>query len=490
MKNRRTVGTREHRGLTPIKALCLLLTVLAVTSVLSFISPFITEKKTTYLHESGDVWYAGFASVPLTYPADETLYLAGYHTGWEAEGILDEQRVSALWLDTGDRGILLLSVDCIGLLSGTVAEIRKALAPFCGITGCASVQVFSTHTHAGVDTMGMWGPIAVDGKNDTFMDGLILACKQAAQAAYNDRSAGKLYASSITVNDVQEDSRYPYVYDNQIHQVRFVPNDAAQNGIRLVNFAAHAESLRGDNRQISRDYPGVMCDLVSAATGDDVLFIQGAVGGLIKTPEYADCFDETGNFDAVKNRDETGSRLSAAVLSVTAEKELAPDFALSSTTAVVPMDNTLYMYYKFLGIFDANVCRCKSDTGYGVVTEVGALRLDSVTLALLPGEPFPELVSGDALTDDGLLSLRQIAVAYGADHLWACGLCNDSLGYFVTTSTFVLDDKLPYIKRADTDEEDKNLYHHHYEETNSVGDDAASVLAQAFEKVMERMAKN
>ena len=61
---------------------------------------------------------------------------------------------------------------------------------------------------------------------------------------------------------------------------------------------------------ISRDYPGVVCDRIRQQTGEDVLFLPGAIGGLIMTPEL------TGNkFDAQENLDLTGKAIAEAALS-------------------------------------------------------------------------------------------------------------------------------------------------------------------------------
>ena len=77
------------------------------------------------------------------------------------------------------------------------------------------------------------------------------------------------------------DSRYPTVCDENLYQLRFIARDGAA-GLRLLFYGAHAESLRGDNTLLSRDYPGLLCDGVTEATGDDTLFLPGAIGGLIR----------------------------------------------------------------------------------------------------------------------------------------------------------------------------------------------------------------
>jgi hypothetical protein len=98
-------------------------------------------------------------------------------------------------------------------------------------------------------------------------------------------------------------------------------------------------------------------------------------------------------------------------------------------------------------------------------------------LTLLPCEIFPELVYGDdSLTEEDPTPLCDIASRYGVQQMLIVGLCNDELGYVVPPSDFLIADTLPYVNTVE-DETGEN----HYEETNSLGPDTASCIAQAFE---------
>ena len=108
------------------------------------------------------------------------------------------------------------------------------------------------------------------------------------------------------------------------------------------------------------------------------------------------------------------------------------------------------------------------------------MSLGSVTLALIPGEIFPELVNGQGLHDGDPEALEQIAARYGVERLLIVGLCNDELGYIIPPSDFLLNDDLPYIE-AVTDATGKN----HYEETNSAGRETAACIAKAFETALK-----
>lgn len=418
-------------------------------------------------------WQAGFGCVDLALPVhtQDPLYIAGYHTGWKIAGLQDAQQARALWLSDGSTSVMLIVIDCIGLGNATVTEIRARLSDFCRRTGCDSINVIATHTHAGVDTLGLWGPIGLDGKNNDFMALLVDGAVAAAEAAYADSATGTLAYSVTATEGLQDDSREPEVYDSNLYQLRFTPDDPQKNGIRLVSFAAHAEALRSDNTQVSRDYPGVLCDSITEKTGEDVVFVPGAIGGLIMTPVLTQ-----GSFHAGANLLLTGRSLAEYALMESPQVLLEPSLAFSRVQWETPLENTLFLYYRFLGILQNDVRQSLAGTYY-LQTELTLLRLDGLVFALLPGEIFPELVSGTGYTDDPQ-GLTEIAARYGVNQLLVAGLANDEIGYIVPPSDYVLDKELPYLREAEGD---------HYEETNSVGRTCASDLAVAFEKALKAL---
>ena len=428
-------------------------------------------------------WQAGFGVADIVPDAqsEEPLYIAGYHSAVEITGVLDLCQARAVWLDAGGPGVLLLGIDCIALDSGTVDKIRQSLGD---IPDCRAIHVYATHTHAGPDTLGLWGPTGVDGKNDAYMLALLQAAETAARNAWASRRAGTLSYAYIDTEDMYRDSRDPQVYDARLHQVRFSPLDGGE-GIRLYFYGAHAESLRGDNTLLSRDFPGLLCDNVQAATKDKIMYMPGAVGGLIMTRAFV---ADTGR-QALENLKITAERLTEYALRIAAEDErqLAAVINTATESVTVPLDNPAFLLYKFLGILTNKVAKASSATGYGVETQVSALQLGEMLIALLPGEIFPELVTGEAYAcHNAALAnpepLAGIARKYGFSDLLLIGLCDDEIGYIVPPSDFLVNEKMPYIERIrDASGED------HYEETNATGPEAAVAIAQAFERALQKL---
>ena len=425
------------------------------------------------LATTGDSWNFGFGRRQIVLlPHDGPLYIAGYHNGVEIDDILDYCEARAVWLDTGGEGILLIGIDCVALDSATVAQIRSRLAD---IPDCAAIHVFATHTHAGFDTLGLWGPVGIDGKNDAYMEDLICAAVEAAQEAARQRKPADMYFGQQKTYDLCEDSRNPQIFDPNLYQLRLEAKDGSA-GLRMLFFGAHAESLRGDNTALSRDFPGQLCDGVQQRTGDDAIFCPGAIGGLIMTRELTP--------DPQENMQLTAQRLIEAALAISPEWEqpVAPELAMSRTTFTIPMDNPVFLLYRFLGILGTKVVPADSATDYGVETELSVLRLGQLAVTLIPGEIFPELVYGGVSAEGDPENLCAIAADYGIDTLLVLGLANDEIGYIVPPSDFLVHDRLPYLERV-TDHKNED----HYEETNSLGPLSATCVAQAFEAALEAM---
>lgn len=432
----------------------------------------------------GTSWYMGFGrrQIQPDETSQEPLYIAGYNSGAEIRGVLDLCEARAVWIDTGDRGVLMIGIDCVALDNGTVTQIREGLK---NLGNCAAIHVYATHTHAGPDTLGLWGPSAVNGKNSAYMQRLITAAQEAGREAAENRQPGSLYYGAVKTEDMFRDSRDPQVMDENLYQLRFAPKNGG-SGIRMYFYGAHAEALRSNNRLLSRDFPGLLCDGVTEATGDHTIFAPGAIGGLIMTREFV----SNAEMLSKKNLQITGEKLVAHALSITGDMEqpLQPCLKQSRTEFTVPLDNPVFALYKTLGILNHQAVKGESATGYAVKTELSVVMLGDVALAMIPGEIFPELVQGGSYGDtnpEGVnpTPLQKIAQDLGVHNLLIVGLANDELGYIVPPSDFLLNEDRPYLERT------KDKYgEDHYEETNSVGPGCACAVAEAFRTALAAIA--
>ncbi len=438
--------------------------------------------------DSAQYWKFGFGNSRIIPDPEDSdpLYIAGYNTAMEITDILDYCEARAVWMGTGEKGVLLIGVDCVALDSGVVSKIRSGLSD---LENCAAVHVYSTHTHAGADTLGLWGPAAIDGKNDAYMEKLVEAAISAGKTAASSVTEGALYYgyAETDPDEMLRDSRLPDVYDPNLYQLRFESTDGTP-GIRMYFYGAHAEALRSVNSKLSRDYPGVLCDSVQAATGDNTMFLPGAIGGLLMTKEFVEANTQE---SAEANLNITGEKLTEYALSILPETEstVEPYLRFATSYFTVPLDNPGFLLYRFLGLLSNKAVRGDGATGYAVQSELSVLQIGDVSLLLIPGEIFPEFVYGGGDIHikvnpeaEDPEPLGDIAERFGIEKLLVVGLANDELGYIVTPTDFLLNAEKPYVEKT-MDYKGEN----HYEETNSVGPECAACIAKAFENALETL---
>ncbi len=399
----------------------------------------------------GKAWSVGYgeqAIIPDGYDAEtgkftRKYYIAGYQNNKLAAGVLDFQYARAAYLSDGTGNeIILASIDCIGISKKNLDQIKRRLRDL----KVDAIHIMSTHTHAGIDTLGLWGPVGMDGKDDDFMARVYDAAETAIRSAYANAKTGRLYYGFHDTGTIQHDSRAPLIYDRNIYRIRFAPDDGTA-GVQLISYDAHPESLRSANAKVSADFPCYMGREIKSQTGDDTIFFAGAVGGLIMTNVIAS--------PAQVNAERTGKHLADCVLAIDNETELAPSVISDTEIVRMRLENPMYHAMIFAGVLDVEVAkdfglitgRLKADTEVSLVTLGGS---NGVSIALVPGELFPEL-----RPDDDVLIY---------------GLANDEIGYLVAPDNYLLNEEAPFVKRAmDKTGED------HYEETNSVGRDSAMV---------------
>ncbi len=412
---------------------------------------------------AGKSWSVGYGAeviIPDGYEEEsnqftQTYYLAGYQTDKRAMGVLDHQYVRAVYLSDGTGNeIILAAIDCVGVSRKNLERIKRRLRDL----EVDAIHIMSTHTHAGIDTLGIWGPPGIDGKDEGFMNRMYDAAETAIRTAYQTAKTGKLYYGFADTGNLQEDSRAPYIYDRNIYRLRFVPDDGG-SGVSLISYDAHPEALRSSNFQVSADFPRYMGEEIKKSTGDDTIFFAGAVGGLIATRLVAPLHEA--------NVTETGRYLAECVLSISNEKELVPSVLSQTETVRVRLDNTLYRALIFAGVLDVDVVpdlglitgQIKADTEVSLVTLGG---LEGISIALVPGELFPELRPEE-------------------DNVLIYGLANDEIGYLVAPDNYHLHEDAPYIKRyVDETGED------YYEETNSIGPDSSIIAEHIDALILER----
>lgn len=440
---------------------------------------------------------AGFAEVDITPALDggKPVYIAGYGMNRKAEGVHDPIMARTVVLTRGSERIALVSVDLIGLQYPAVKEIRSRLADF------RYVMVSSTHNHEGPDVIGIWGRGPFHrGVDEAYVELVIekvaAAVKQAASML------APVTAAYGTAEDetLLGDSRLPVVKDGVLRVVRLNKAGTAAPAVLLVQWNCHPEALGSRNRMLTADFPQATVAALKKQYGCDVLYLTGAVGGLMAPPRGGVVKDaagkelQEGDYEYARVYGEQVAALAARAIDAAEPLALAP-FAVSAKTIAVPVENPLYRLARAMGVVkrpatvwtgnfqqfgDPMTLETKSLPS-AVESEVAYLRLGQLHVACIPGEIYPELVYGrfqqpvDPGADYPDAPLEPTVAGLMPGKKWLLlGLANDEIGYIIPKRQW--DKVAPYAYGKETSQ---------YGEINSCGAEVAPIIMTALKLAVE-----
>ena len=438
----------------------------------------------------GEQWRLGFAKRELMPELNEgkTYYIAGHGSGHVMKDVATPVYVSAVWLDCGrDEGIVWIAADIVGLTNVEVEVVRNRIRSSHVIRGCKNVIFSCSHSHSGIDTVGYWGKpfasIPADGKDHDYMEQLFSVSQTVAEDAYLHRKPGRLYSGKAKIPGGLFSKRINTDRHEVLSRLRF--RDADGNETWMVNVGAHPNSLGGDNRSLSGEYPYYLRDYVKEQTGAQVLFGIGAIGGM----DAAD-FDEPDLWQRIRKQGEFFAK-AAIGIKEDEERELQPEVRLLRRQFYLPVDNNVLAFLAILGTMsftpypDPNAA-----TGIAMKTEMTYMTLGDQKLLFLPGESFVPTVYGGYLpaersaTGQGEeVNPMPLAMICEDENLTVYGVTNDMTGYSVEPNNFILNPTQPYLNTA-TD----RFGERHYHETNSMGPKTAYIIADTFRDVVEDFA--
>ena len=241
------------------------------------INQLLTKKSSRSI---GDTLLIGFARANLT--PSELAPLAGYgnRRPKEMTSVHDSIYVSTTVINNGKNKIAIVSADLLIIPPEVTALLKEKLFN----TGWSVPEVFlsATHTHS---SLGGWAPGLVgnmiagtyDAKYPEFIANQIIASIQMAEKRLN---AGAWSFNELSI---------PTLISNRLVGTQGITDTSLklialksgmQEGVHVF-YGAHATCLSGENKQMSRDYPGVFSDwMVKNTPLDFAVYSAGAVASM------------------------------------------------------------------------------------------------------------------------------------------------------------------------------------------------------------------
>jgi hypothetical protein len=364
-------------------------------------------------------WKVGAASAVINPPVGS--FIAGHTQNRKFTGVHDNLFVKAVVIANKSDNITIITVDCIGLLYPQLQEIRKQLATNISKEGFnpAHIVLSSTHTHAGPDVVGIWGPdLMHSGVDSAYMHFLVNAAStQIIKAWMNRVEASADY--SVTEHGVGwvYNISQPEELDRTLTAIRF-KNQKGKSIATLTNFACHPTFVDGVHDQVSSDYVAGFYGKMDSALGGVNLFLQGAIGGWVQPENEAKTFEQA----LMRGRGLAEANLSALSVSRPIKgKELK----FRSEIINLPVENMGFRQLAEAGVIN----RKMTDQ---VETELAIFRVGNGFFATHPGETVPAMS----------MATRKMMVNDGPK--FVMGLSMDALGYILKPEFFDAQKKIPH----------------------------------------------
>jgi hypothetical protein len=366
-------------------------------------------------------WQVGAAAAPIN--PDAGAFIAGHSHNRTFTGVNDNLYVKAVVISGKGGSLAIITVDCIGLLYPQLQEIRrkaKSLIPDTDFNS-SRIVLSSTHTHAGPDVVGIWGPdLAHSGVDPAYI------------ARLTDTAANLLFRAWITRQPAKADfsvTRHgeewvknisePNEIDRSVTTVRFKTR-RGKSIATLTNFACHPTFVDAVHDKVSSDYVGGFYRAMDSVYGGTNLFLQGSIGGWIQ-PE-----NEPKTFEQAFFR---GRGLADAVIqsNYTAKKLKGRGVEYRSRKFNMPVENPGFKALSAAGV----IKRSLTDS---VETEIAAFCIGDAVFATHPGETVPAMG----------LQTKEMMKTKGPR--FVMGLSMDAMGYIVKPYFFDKERKIPHAE--------------------------------------------
>jgi LmbE family N-acetylglucosaminyl deacetylase len=336
--------------------------------------------------EFGDVFIAGYATMeaPLV------------------NGVHDPIHARSLVLSDEKEQIVFISVEVVGLLQDVIEQIK------CDLMGLgfksSRIFVFSTHTHAGPDTMGMWGPfIGKSGVNHRYMLFLRQQIVKSVENSLKNMQPVDICYGNKNIKDLIENFRPVKNIEDTLHIIEFKQN--SQVIATLWTYPAQPEITDRQNVQISGDYPGLVSSRIEKKIGGIALFGLGLCGS--QSPIYVE--EGYDKLDLMEEKLFSGFDIAYKTVS----KLDADSIEIRQREVDLDLENDDFALLQTLSIF--NLPEVKEHV---IRSSVSKIRIGNLHIITIPGEPFPGLI-------------KPLLSKYPNEYFVIISHVNDSCGYFI-----------------------------------------------------------
>ncbi|MGH9034007.1 MAG: neutral/alkaline non-lysosomal ceramidase N-terminal domain-containing protein, partial [Acidimicrobiia bacterium] len=305
-------------------------------------------------------------------------------------------------------------------------DMRKAVEERTGgRLDAERVVVQTDHSHAGADTIGVWGGVPVE-----YRRFIVEQTVDAIVEAYETMRPGRLFYGTAPGADLLS-NQFDYdeangndVLDSDVRVLQ-ARDDEGEPVATLLNFSAHATVLGSGNTKISGDWVQAANPLLEQRFGGEAMTVVGTLGRT--QPGDRGCSDPGATGEDAQNlcrlHDYAARVVDRAADAVAAAEPIAGDIVDARSYLIEDVSsNALILGLAYggepIGVPINRALTPPWLTGNVLGTVTASARIGDVLLSSGPGEMYPQIP----------LKAAEIVPARG---YMTAGLANDQLGYLI-----------------------------------------------------------
>ena len=211
--------------------------------------------------------------------------LAGYQPDWFSDSVNDDLTATVFCFEQEGKRALLASLTLLSIATSIADEMREEIEKKFGIPKEA-VILHTIHNHSGPNTniSHGWGDANTE-YIETILTPAIHAATEEALANMKSVTMAVTQGESLigvnrrermTDNSIELGQNPWGCFDPQMTVITFADEEGKPAG-NLIHYGCHGTAA-GKNREISRDWAGVMIDTLEAQSGAITAFLNGPEG--------------------------------------------------------------------------------------------------------------------------------------------------------------------------------------------------------------------
>ena len=236
------------------------------------------------LTQASGCFMAGAAREDITPPVGTLLY--GYVPDSVSTSVHDGLEAVCAAFAQGDVKVLLVTISVGDFGTALCDELRARIGKENGLPA-GRVVIAATHTHSAPNVSGIegWGDIDRGYVDSILFPRVCEACRRALDDLQPAELAIGTAESKVGINRRQQYrdgsiglGQNPWgCFDPEMTVLALRNRDNKKGIINIIHYGCHGTAA-GNNREISRDWPGIMTDRLTAETGTLSAFFNGTVG--------------------------------------------------------------------------------------------------------------------------------------------------------------------------------------------------------------------